>query len=183
MRTTTKPPTSAHNWLVIETRGSGATHRDLLECLGCYLRGVRNPEGTLFAVEHKDGAWRGGGLLLVPPKCEAPPPAHLIVRRNGVLCTFCGEVEPVHPGESGTPLPSFLIGLEGVKRRHPPKWHPRREGGEPTHIKLKGNVTACGLKADKVADAEDPINALLSERPCATCRAAVTVSYQTRAKR
>lgn len=46
--------------------------------------------------------------------------SHLVVRKNGVLCTRCGTIDPVHPG-NGTPLPSFLVGLHGYVTRHPPK--------------------------------------------------------------
>lgn len=49
--------------------------------------------------------------------------AHLVVRKDGVLCTVCFEIEPVHPGESGTPLPSLLVGYDGVMKRHPPSKH------------------------------------------------------------
>lgn len=52
---------------------------------------------------------------------------HLIVRKDGVLCTECAAVLPVHPGESGTPLGTFLIALEMVARRHPAKPH-EKEG-------------------------------------------------------
>jgi hypothetical protein len=54
---------------------------------------------------------------------------NLIVRKDGVLCTVCGEIEPVHPGESGTPLASLLIGYKGVIRRHPPERHERQLPG------------------------------------------------------
>jgi hypothetical protein len=44
---------------------------------------------------------------------------HLVVRKDGVLCTRCGTTDPVHPGD-GTPLPSFVLGLAGCAERHPP---------------------------------------------------------------
>lgn len=47
---------------------------------------------------------------------------HLIVRRDGVLCTICYCLEPVHPGD-GTSMDTFLMGLEGTARRHPPEEH------------------------------------------------------------
>jgi len=49
--------------------------------------------------------------------------AHLIARKDGVLCTVCGAIEPVGPGESGTPIPSLVLGYEGCKRRHPRRPH------------------------------------------------------------
>ena len=48
---------------------------------------------------------------------------HLIVRRDGVLCTVCADVLPVHPGESGTPLGTFVYALEKLARDHPPTPH------------------------------------------------------------
>jgi hypothetical protein len=48
---------------------------------------------------------------------------HLIVRKDGVLCTSCATVLPIHPGESGTPLGTFLVALEMAARKHPAKPH------------------------------------------------------------
>ncbi len=41
----------------------------------------------------------------------------LIVRKEHVLCTRCGTIEPVHPGH-GTPMPAFISALESVACRH-----------------------------------------------------------------
>lgn len=41
----------------------------------------------------------------------------LIVRKEHVLCTQCGEVEPVHPGD-GTPASTFIVALQAVAVRH-----------------------------------------------------------------
>jgi len=48
--------------------------------------------------------------------------AHLIVRKDHVLCTICGCIEPVHPGD-GTPLPTFVIALMLLVGRHPQTKH------------------------------------------------------------
>jgi hypothetical protein len=48
--------------------------------------------------------------------------AHLIARKDGVLCTVCATVVPVHPGD-GTPLPSLLLGYARVVQDHPAKKH------------------------------------------------------------
>ena len=47
---------------------------------------------------------------------------HITIRKCDVLCTICGEIEPVNPGH-GTPMPTFIVALEGVLRRHPAKPH------------------------------------------------------------
>lgn len=52
-----------------------------------------------------------------------PTGANLIVRRDGVICSICGDLVPVHPGD-GTPLPALLVALEDVRRRHPDRKHP-----------------------------------------------------------
>lgn len=49
---------------------------------------------------------------------------HLLVRKDGVLCTVCGAVAPVHPG-NGTPLPSIIHGYQTVVRQHPAARHDR----------------------------------------------------------
>lgn len=43
--------------------------------------------------------------------------SHLLVRRDGILCTRCATVEPVHPG-SGTPMVSLLDAYNVVWSRH-----------------------------------------------------------------
>lgn len=48
---------------------------------------------------------------------------HLIARTDGVLCTVCGEIEPIHPGKSGTPIPSLLHGYRNAVSRHPEAKH------------------------------------------------------------
>lgn len=45
--------------------------------------------------------------------------SHLLVRKDDVICTRCLQVVPVSPGD-GTPLPSFVLGLLGLLRTHPP---------------------------------------------------------------
>lgn len=60
-------------------------------------------------------------------KAKKTEGAHLIARKDGVLCTICGELEPVHMGD-GTPLPSLLNGYEDCKRRHPAKPHQKLWG-------------------------------------------------------
>lgn len=62
-----------------------------------------------------------------PRRHRTPEGAHLIARRDGVLCAICGELEPVHMGE-GTPLPSLLNGYEDCKRRHPGRPHQKLWG-------------------------------------------------------
>ena len=41
----------------------------------------------------------------------------LIVRKDDLLCTRCGEMEPVHPGY-GTPAAAFIAALYGAASRH-----------------------------------------------------------------
>jgi hypothetical protein len=41
----------------------------------------------------------------------------LIVRTDSVLCTHCGQSEPLHP-EDGTPMRTFVIALLGMVQRH-----------------------------------------------------------------
>lgn len=41
----------------------------------------------------------------------------LIVRKEHLLCTRCGAVEPVHPG-NGTPATTFIAALERAALRH-----------------------------------------------------------------
>ncbi len=50
------------------------------------------------------------------------PSPHLIARKDGVLCTVCATVVPVHPGD-GTPLPSLLLGYARVVADHPAEKH------------------------------------------------------------
>jgi len=49
--------------------------------------------------------------------------AHLIARRDGLLCTICGQLDPIHMGASGVPLPSLLIAYKAALRRHPGSPH------------------------------------------------------------
>lgn len=42
---------------------------------------------------------------------------HLLVRKEGVLCTNCFVTEPVHCG-SGTPMDTMLIAFDMLARRH-----------------------------------------------------------------
>lgn len=59
------------------------------------------------------------------PETEAvvmPPPTHLIVRKDGILCCVCCSLEPVHPGD-GTTMDTLLLAFDGVMRRHPAKEH------------------------------------------------------------
>jgi hypothetical protein len=56
-----------------------------------------------------------------------PTGAHLVARRDGVLCTVCGEQEPIHTGD-GTPLPALLIAYGQLLIRHPAKKHRRVHG-------------------------------------------------------
>lgn len=89
---------------------------------------MRKPDRTFHVVmreTYPPSAPRGRRM----PRAKAPGKiavyAHLIARKDGVLCTVCGELEPVHGGESGTPLPSLLAGYFGSMRRHPPEKHER----------------------------------------------------------
>lgn len=50
--------------------------------------------------------------------------SHLLVRKDHVACTICGEIVPVHPGD-GTPMTSFLLGLARVLGMHPSRKHER----------------------------------------------------------
>lgn len=43
--------------------------------------------------------------------------AHLIVRKDHVLCTRCYEVVPVHAG-NGTPMGSLLLAYKSLERKH-----------------------------------------------------------------
>lgn len=43
--------------------------------------------------------------------------SHILVRKDGVLCTRCYITEPVHAG-GGTPMSSYLIALEQLAARH-----------------------------------------------------------------
>lgn len=43
--------------------------------------------------------------------------AHIIVRKDDIMCTRCAEIEPVHPGH-GTPLPAFVMALAMAVQRH-----------------------------------------------------------------
>lgn len=61
-------------------------------------------------------------------RARGPAGENLIAKANGVLCTICGILEPVHVGESGTPLPSLLVGYEAVARRHPNAAHAKEWG-------------------------------------------------------
>lgn len=56
--------------------------------------------------------------LLTPKKSHVRDTSHLLVRRDGVLCTVCGSTEPVHPG-NGNPMPAMLFAYAGVAKRHP----------------------------------------------------------------
>lgn len=42
---------------------------------------------------------------------------HILVRKEHVMCARCATIEPVHPGD-GTPLPSFVMALALVAKRH-----------------------------------------------------------------
>ena len=55
---------------------------------------------------------------------KSPEGANLLVRRDGLLCTVCGELEPIHPGD-GTPLPAMLHAFKSATRRHPQAKHGR----------------------------------------------------------
>lgn len=44
--------------------------------------------------------------------------SHLIVRRDGVLCCHCYETEPVHVGESGTPMTTLIYAYATLAMRH-----------------------------------------------------------------
>jgi len=50
----------------------------------------------------------------------------LIVRKEHLLCTQCGTIEPIHPGD-GTPASSFILALEAAARRHRSCGFPRRK--------------------------------------------------------
>ena len=50
---------------------------------------------------------------------------HLIVRKDGVLCTVCADVLPVHPGD-GTPLGNFIYALEQLAKTHPTTPHEKK---------------------------------------------------------
>lgn len=60
-------------------------------------------------------------------KLELPAASHLLVRSDGVLCTVCGILEPVHAGDA-TPMPALIEGFMNVLRRHPATKHPREFG-------------------------------------------------------
>lgn len=42
---------------------------------------------------------------------------HLIVRKEGVLCTRCHVTEPVHQGD-GTPMDTLIMAFELMAKRH-----------------------------------------------------------------
>jgi len=42
---------------------------------------------------------------------------HLVVRKEHTLCTRCGGIEPVYPGD-GTPAITFVVALELMADRH-----------------------------------------------------------------
>jgi hypothetical protein len=54
---------------------------------------------------------------------KARATTHLIVRKDHVACLTCATVLPIHPGESGTPLGTFLVALEMALERHPATPH------------------------------------------------------------
>lgn len=89
---------------------------------------MRKPDRTFEVVikpTYPPSAPRGRREPRAKPPASIANYAHLIIRKDGVLCTVCGEVDPVHGGESGTPLPSMLAGYFGCMRRHPPEKHER----------------------------------------------------------
>ena len=43
--------------------------------------------------------------------------SRLLVRRDSVLCTRCGEVLPIHAGD-GTPAVAFIIALQIAADKH-----------------------------------------------------------------
>lgn len=53
---------------------------------------------------------------------KASDGGNLLVRKNDVLCTVCGQVLPIHPGD-GTPLPALLNAYDTAKSQHPNKPH------------------------------------------------------------
>lgn len=57
-----------------------------------------------------------------PSKVEG---GHLVARHDGLLCTICGQLDPIHVGASGTPLPSLMIAYKAAIRRHP--GHPHKK--------------------------------------------------------
>jgi hypothetical protein len=42
---------------------------------------------------------------------------HLIVRKDGVLCTRCFVTEPVHCGD-GTPMDTLIMAFKNLAMRH-----------------------------------------------------------------
>lgn len=42
---------------------------------------------------------------------------HLIVRKEGILCTRCHQTEPIHQGD-GTPMETMIMAYELMARRH-----------------------------------------------------------------
>lgn len=60
------------------------------------------------------------------PKAAQPVRGqNLIARADGLLCTVCGEIEPIHVGESGTPLPTLMHAYGRAMDRHPTTPHDR----------------------------------------------------------
>jgi len=77
----------------------------------------------------KRGPIRGpviGSLADVLKSLLTVDSVHLLIRKDGVLCTKCGTLEPVHAGH-GTVMVALLHGYAGVLKRHPPESH-EREG-------------------------------------------------------
>lgn len=51
----------------------------------------------------------------------------LLVRRDNIFCTRCFTIEPIHPGESGVPINTYLVALELAAERHPDSPHKKPE--------------------------------------------------------
>lgn len=41
----------------------------------------------------------------------------ILVRKEHSMCTDCGQIEPVHPGD-GIPASTFVMALEMMAKRH-----------------------------------------------------------------